>query len=34
MGASITQAYAQSGFNAGFVDVNDEIIGRAFTTID
>ncbi len=34
MGASITQAYAQSGFNIGFVDISDEILQRAFDTID
>ena len=34
MGASIVQAYAQSGFNIGFVDVNEEIIRQAFHTID
>ncbi len=34
MGASIAQAYAQSGFNAGFLDINDEILESAFETID
>ncbi len=34
MGASITQAYAQSGFNVGFIDISEEIIQRAFETID
>lgn len=34
MGVSIAQAYAQSGFNVGFIDINDEIIVRAFETID
>jgi enoyl-CoA hydratase/3-hydroxyacyl-CoA dehydrogenase len=34
MGASITQAYAQSGFNAGVLDVSDKILGRAFKAID
>lgn len=34
MGTSITQAYAQSGFNIGFVDISDEILQRAFETID
>ncbi|MFQ6110215.1 MAG: 3-hydroxyacyl-CoA dehydrogenase NAD-binding domain-containing protein, partial [Candidatus Aminicenantales bacterium] len=34
MGASITQAYAQSGFNVGFIDINEEIIQKAFATID
>ncbi len=34
MGASIVQTYAQSGFNVGFIDVSEEIIGRAFQTIE
>lgn len=34
MGASIVQVYAQSGFNVGFIDVSEEIIGRAFQTIE
>jgi enoyl-CoA hydratase/3-hydroxyacyl-CoA dehydrogenase len=34
MGASITQAYAQSGLNVGFVDISDEIVERAFETIN
>ena len=34
MGASLTQAYAQNGFNAGFVDISDEILQCAFDTID
>jgi len=34
MGASLTQAYAQSGFNVGVVDISDEILEHAFTTIE
>ena len=34
MGASLAQAYAQSGFSVGMVDVSDEILERAFQTID
>ena len=34
MGASLAQAYAQSGFNIGLVDVSDEILERALQTID
>ncbi len=34
MGASLAQAYAQSGFNVGMVDVSDEILERALQTID
>jgi len=34
MGASLAQAYAQSGFNVGFVDISDEILQRAFQTIN
>jgi len=34
MGASLTQAYAQSGFNVGFVDISDEILERALATIE
>ena len=34
MGASLAQAYAQSGFNVGLVDVSDEILKRALQTID
>ncbi len=34
MGASIVQTYAQSGFNSGFLDISDEILERAFETID
>ncbi|MGD8534612.1 MAG: 3-hydroxyacyl-CoA dehydrogenase/enoyl-CoA hydratase family protein [Candidatus Aminicenantes bacterium] len=34
MGASLAQAYAQSGFNVGIVDVTDEILERALQTID
>jgi 3-hydroxyacyl-CoA dehydrogenase len=34
MGASIVQTYAQSGFNVGFIDVSEEIIGRTFQTIE
>ena len=33
MGASLAQAYAQSGFNVGVVDVADQILGRALQTI-
>jgi len=33
MGTGITQVYAQSGFNVGFVDVNDEIIQSAFERV-
>jgi enoyl-CoA hydratase/3-hydroxyacyl-CoA dehydrogenase len=33
MGASITQAYAQNGFNVGFIDVSEEFIQRAFQII-
>lgn len=33
MGASLAQAYAQSGFNVGVVDVRDEILERALQTI-
>lgn len=34
MGASITQACAQSGFHVGFIDISDGIIQRAFATIE
>jgi len=34
MGASIVQAYAQSGFNVGFIDVSEEIIWQAFQTVE
>jgi enoyl-CoA hydratase/3-hydroxyacyl-CoA dehydrogenase len=34
MGASLTQAYAQSGFNVGVVDISDEILERALKTIE
>lgn len=34
MGASLAQAYAQSGFNVGVVDICDEILERAWKTID
>lgn len=34
MGASLTQAYAQSDFNVGVIDISDEILGSAFDTID
>jgi enoyl-CoA hydratase/3-hydroxyacyl-CoA dehydrogenase len=34
MGASLTQTYAQSGFNVGVVDISDEILEQAFETID
>jgi len=34
MGASLAQAYAQSGFNVGFLDISDEILENAFETID
>jgi len=34
MGASLTQTYAQSGFNVGFVDISDEILEHAFTTLE
>jgi 3-hydroxyacyl-CoA dehydrogenase len=33
MGASLAQAYAQSGFNVGVVDVADEILERGLQTI-
>jgi len=34
MGASLVQAYAQSGFNVGFVDISDEILEQALMTIE
>ena len=34
MGASLSQAYAKSGFNVGLVDVSDEILDRALETIE
>jgi enoyl-CoA hydratase/3-hydroxyacyl-CoA dehydrogenase len=34
MGASLTQAYAQSGFEVGVVDVKEEILERALKTIE
>jgi len=34
MGSSIAQAYAQSGFNAGLIDISDEILQRALSIID
>ncbi|MFQ6038989.1 MAG: 3-hydroxyacyl-CoA dehydrogenase NAD-binding domain-containing protein, partial [Candidatus Aminicenantales bacterium] len=34
MGASLTQAYAQSGFAVGVVDISDQILERARATID
>jgi enoyl-CoA hydratase/3-hydroxyacyl-CoA dehydrogenase len=34
MGASLTQAYAQSGFKVGVVDISDEILEQALTTIE
>ncbi|NIM89644.1 MAG: hypothetical protein GTO17_01705 [Candidatus Aminicenantes bacterium] len=34
MGASLAQAYAQSGFNVGVVDISDEILERASKTIE
>ncbi len=34
MGASLAQAYAQSGFSVGMVDVSTEILERAIQTID
>ncbi len=34
MGTSLAQAYAQSGFTIGLVDVSDEILERALQTID
>jgi 3-hydroxyacyl-CoA dehydrogenase/enoyl-CoA hydratase/carnithine racemase len=34
MGASLVQAYAQSNFNVGVVDINDEILGFALDTIN
>ena len=34
MGASLTQAYAQSGFKVGVVDLSDEILEQALTTIE
>ena len=34
MGSSITQAFAQSGFNAGMIDISDEILKRALNTIN
>jgi enoyl-CoA hydratase/3-hydroxyacyl-CoA dehydrogenase len=34
MGASLVQAYAQSGFNVGFADISDEILEQALTTIE
>ncbi|MFC2157227.1 3-hydroxyacyl-CoA dehydrogenase NAD-binding domain-containing protein [Acidobacteriota bacterium] len=33
MGASLVQAYAQSGFNVGVVDLSEEILERALGTI-
>jgi 3-hydroxyacyl-CoA dehydrogenase len=33
MGASLTQAYAQSGFNVGLIDISGEILERALDTI-
>ncbi|MEW6455616.1 MAG: 3-hydroxyacyl-CoA dehydrogenase NAD-binding domain-containing protein [Acidobacteriota bacterium] len=33
MGSSLTQTYAQNGFNVGLIDIIDEIIERAFETI-
>lgn len=34
MGASLAQAYSQSGFNVGLIDISDEIIEQALDTID
>ncbi len=34
MGSSLAQAYAQSGFSVGLVDVSDEILDRAKRVID
>lgn len=34
MGASLTQAYAQSGFKVGVVDIKNEILKRALATIE
>jgi enoyl-CoA hydratase/3-hydroxyacyl-CoA dehydrogenase len=34
MGASLTQAYAQSGFKVGVIDISDEILKKASETID
>ncbi|MGD2295465.1 MAG: 3-hydroxyacyl-CoA dehydrogenase NAD-binding domain-containing protein [Candidatus Aminicenantes bacterium] len=34
MGASLTQAYAQSGFSVGVIDVSENILERAKATID
>ncbi len=34
MGASLTQAYSQSGFNVGVIDINDDILERALEAID
>ena len=33
MGASLTQAYAQSGFNVGLIDISDEILEHALDII-
>lgn len=34
MGASLTQAYAQSGFNVGVIDISNEILEHALDTIN
>ncbi|MGB2764956.1 MAG: 3-hydroxyacyl-CoA dehydrogenase NAD-binding domain-containing protein [Candidatus Aminicenantaceae bacterium] len=34
MGASLTQAYAQRGFNVGFIDISEKILKSAFDTIN
>ncbi len=34
MGASLTQTYSQSGFNAGVVDISEDILNKALKTID
>lgn len=34
MGTSLTQAYAQSGFNVGVIDISDEILQHALDTVD
>jgi len=34
MGASLTQAYAQRGFNIGFIDISEKILESAFDTIN
>ncbi|MFQ6082080.1 MAG: 3-hydroxyacyl-CoA dehydrogenase/enoyl-CoA hydratase family protein [Candidatus Aminicenantia bacterium] len=34
MGSSLAQAYAQNGFNVGILDISDEILQKAFETIN